>query len=1153
MSLKTPPRDLRPLAGIFLPESQRTSTFRSAWNVARRRGMADGGATADLRTATDLAAEDEPSGTALFGAPPVASVMRDLRDEEPATPSSAEASASASPTPSPFLSEASASDAWLQWREGALSAMRADYEAALAQAKFNPLAGAGWIAATFSINESSDPTPNEPNAVFVSDPGADPPVIGYDDIGNPLFGAAPGRWLVFDVATFDAAYQAEAGEPLQALAEVYDTDVPGVLALPGLWQIATSAHALRAGPALAGEAMGDPAQLGMLDLYMADPQILALIDAYGGTPAAATAPIALDQVRLYGEARYQQLSRLDNAMHEVRQHYVLALRQAQLTGGTGWTERPRMVTTYDESGNTSTGPMYLTDEFGIVRDAAGQPVVVTERFFDADAFTCWYQRQSGLANEAFTNFYGASHAHYGTDEVGNTYLVSVDFDNPRWTVDPLIGETGAMVPKVLVGIDPNDRPGLHDDTAIGFDLEAGWVTPATNVRDDPGWFERIFEVAAVVYVGWVFWPMAQAAGGAVGGALGTVAGAAATGAVAGSISAATSGFIAGTPQFKDILRGAFSGALTGGLLQELGGTLNPARNPFVTIGLNTTVNGAMRALLGGNFADGALAGFAASLAATVRGSLEGEIDLAEAQGSMTPEQADAAKAFTKVLGSAIRAAGNPADPQSAFAEAFLSDLIERTTVRPATAFDDDGNLMPGAVDPNAPVDSQMAELQARLIAQGLDPTRAASLAADYFADAGLLPPSAYSTAAVAARDAQRTIASLAERYGGIDLVPAGELRPLVDALQPSLDNLPMSLDPRQLAALGGLAFADDARRALPITVGVVAGLFQGVGDSAIGLGQLALTASKAQAYVVAGMDIGFGSAVPGGREAYESLKAIGEAVAEIVRSPGEYLGGAAYSAGAKVQDALDIAAAGDDANAWFFYGVEVGKVTFEVANLVLGAGGVAAGASSLGRGLTTWVKLVKDAKAVGSAEAFMPTASGRSGFMALPELQGVQPVASGGVNATKFNTTGYGLINYTAEERALIVRIQQGEDSVRGELTEAVVSSVAKREGLVELEGGQYHGDSGKGFDHVFRNPDGTVTLLIESKQVNSGAMRLNPNAAGNHMQMSDEWVRVVLGRLDKSSEAYAAINAAIEQGTLVKGLTGLDKTSGSLMIVRID
>jgi hypothetical protein len=80
------------------------------------------------------------------------------------------------------------------------------------------------------------------------------------------------------VTSATAAPHEASSLPLKALAMCYETDAATLLTQqPTLWTLATKDHALNAGPAPAGRAMGDAAQLGLLDLYMADPQIAALM------------------------------------------------------------------------------------------------------------------------------------------------------------------------------------------------------------------------------------------------------------------------------------------------------------------------------------------------------------------------------------------------------------------------------------------------------------------------------------------------------------------------------------------------------------------------------------------------------------------------------------------------------------------------------------------------------------------------------------------------------------------------------------------------------------------------------------------------------------------------------------------------------------
>ena len=126
-----------------------------------------------------------------------------------------------------------------------------------------------------------------------------------------------------------------------------------------------------------------------------------------------------------------------------------------------------------------------------------------------------------------------------------------------------------------------------------------------------------------------------------------------------------------------------------------------ASNPFTSIGgiaARTTVQGAVQALMGGKFADGALAGLASGLAEAVSANMLEGI----ANSGMTGAEAVAARTLARVIGSAIRAAASPGDAGQAFASAFLDDVfkqIDTGTPITQTAFDEEGRLNLGIVDP----------------------------------------------------------------------------------------------------------------------------------------------------------------------------------------------------------------------------------------------------------------------------------------------------------------------------------------------------------------------------------------------------------------------------------------------------------------------
>lgn len=612
------------------------------------------------------------ASTAAFPAPPAAAVTP---APTPATPTPAAAPAATSPA-STYQGEPAVSIAWLAQREAALQGLRADHEAARQQAIASAGQGPGWAPAHDLYTDEAGQTHSASNAplVFVSEAEVHAELIGWDE-GGDVYRYTSGQWLAFNDEAFAQHYRAQAGPALQALAASYNTDAATLLTQhPGLWSIATQDHALNAGPPPApGLAMGDAQSLGTLDLYLADPQINALIGAFGGPAAPARSGLAQEQARLYGQARSEQLSRLTQAMQAVRDHYAEALNQARYAGtGPGWVDLPQGPKPRDEGGEQ---PRNTVDE-------NGQPLPATYRSFDPDAFTAWYTAQDGLRHQAFADFFGQSQTQFGFDETGQPFATTTRFDNADWSMSG-----GLMQHATLQSLDLNHAPRLNDEQAVVFDLQAGWATPHDNLHQDRSWLETVVKVGIVAAVAYVSagsaGPNAAAAMGLTTTGATTLTGATAltatglvvSAAVVGAATSLASGVLNDNLSFKNVLRGALAGALTAGLMDTLAPLATQAAGAAGGALLRGTVQGGVQALLGGQFKDGAIAGVAAGLADLATANLKAGIDQALATGGLSAEQAIAAREFTRVIGSAIRIVGNPDDPGAAFAGAFLGDLM----------------------------------------------------------------------------------------------------------------------------------------------------------------------------------------------------------------------------------------------------------------------------------------------------------------------------------------------------------------------------------------------------------------------------------------------------------------------------------------------
>ncbi|UWU24779.1 hemagglutinin repeat-containing protein (plasmid) [Rhizobium sp. CB3060] len=174
-----------------------------------------------------------------------------------------------------------------------------------------------------------------------------------------------------------------------------------------------------------------------------------------------------------------------------------------------------------------------------------------------------------------------------------------------------------------------------------------------------------------------------------------------------------------------------------------------------------------------------------------------------------------------------------------------------------------------------------------------------------------------------------------------------------------------------------------------------------------------------------------------------------------------------------------------------------------------------------------------------------------SGIGNVTELTPVSPTTSGNISAGSVGRNGLGIIGLTPAQEVEASTIATYGDQT-GQLTERLVDSVAADQGLTVLSGGKYGNGRNNGFDHVLEAPDGSVTIIVDAKQMNSGSFSLSNKGAGNAQQMSDLWVDNVLDALDQTSQAVTSIRNAINNGTLYKAVVGVDKATGKLMMVRV-
>ncbi|HFC7657696.1 TPA: DUF637 domain-containing protein, partial [Neisseria meningitidis] len=157
--------------------------------------------------------------------------------------------------------------------------------------------------------------------------------------------------------------------------------------------------------------------------------------------------------------------------------------------------------------------------------------------------------------------------------------------------------------------------------------------------------------------------------------------------------------------------------------------------------------------------------------------------------------------------------------------------------------------------------------------------------------------------------------------------------------------------------------------------------------------------------------------------------------------------------------------------------------------------------------------------------------------------------AQGYVSKTKIKVGQTELRVTAATDKQLLKAIGEGRDTT-GKMTEQLFDSLAKQNGFRVLSGGKYGGNNG--FDHVWQAADGSVVLIVESKQIRNGTVQLNPNGAGGYTQMSREWIKQVVKSLPDGSPAKAVVLKANQNGKLKTAIAGVDRQTGKAVILSV-
>ncbi|MDY4279533.1 MAG: VENN motif pre-toxin domain-containing protein, partial [[Pasteurella] mairii] len=169
-------------------------------------------------------------------------------------------------------------------------------------------------------------------------------------------------------------------------------------------------------------------------------------------------------------------------------------------------------------------------------------------------------------------------------------------------------------------------------------------------------------------------------------------------------------------------------------------------------------------------------------------------------------------------------------------------------------------------------------------------------------------------------------------------------------------------------------------------------------------------------------------------------------------------------------------------------------------------------------------------------------------------LSGVDNIAvstnKGFINSSKVCEFGCEIKPTSNFEKSLIDEIVKYGDT-NGKLTEALFNELSPRSGYKVLDGGKYN--NGKnGFDHVLVGSDGTV-VIVDSKQINKGAVQVNTKGAGDNIQLSSDWIRYIADtKLSRNDPVRTAILTGLDNNSLKTVIVGVDKADSKLKLIPV-
>lgn len=138
----------------------------------------------------------------------------------------------------------------------------------------------------------------------------------------------------------------------------------------------------------------------------------------------------------------------------------------------------------------------------------------------------------------------------------------------------------------------------------------------------------------------------------------------------------------------------------------------------------------------------------------------------------------------------------------------------------------------------------------------------------------------------------------------------------------------------------------------------------------------------------------------------------------------------------------------------------------------------------------------------------------------------------------------------------IVANGDNGPQPIAGLKTEALSHDVLEK---IYPDGTVYsnvHYSGNNGFDNIVVMPDGSV-IINDAKQI-SGAGGINLGEGFGSVQMSDDWVDGVIEAMENSTnpeaaELYQTLFDAVEDGNITKIITSVDKSSGEIVITKLN